>query len=177
MSLDYRLYSAFRSETRQHLRFMRSSKGEELLNLVRETMRKRLESLPEKACLFRAQVGCEYVDREVADNDATVHTFEEPQAYGRDRMYPTPKHAGAGRISPKGIPCLYLSFEYETAIFEMRPWINAMLSLGMFSTTRKLNIVNCTHRSSLTEFLWTLHAEEIGSSEPTPEQLEEIVWG
>jgi RES domain len=153
---------------------------------VRETMGRRLEPLPEKARLARAQIGCEYDIREDTDDDGTIRTFEEPVAYGRERMYPTPDHASAGRISPKGIPCLYLSFEIDTAIYEMRPWIDTMVSIGFFKTTRELNIVNCTHKSSLTEFGWLMKSwddAEVGSwetsdvPEPTMEQLEEIVWG
>ena len=56
MSRDYRLYSAFASDTRKSLRFIRSNKSEQLLKLVRETMGKRLARLPEKKRLARAQI-------------------------------------------------------------------------------------------------------------------------
>jgi RES domain len=172
----------FASETRKSFRFIRSGKSEQLLNLVRETMGKRLVRLPEGKRLARAQIGFEWRPTEVRDpdDDTVVEMIDEPWPYPSERMYPTPEYAGAGRVNPKGIPCLYLSFEKETAVYEIRPWLNAVVSLGLFETTRELSIVDCARKSSLTELLWTMRCWEcVEDEEPTPkdEELEEIVWG
>ena len=82
MPHDYRLYSAFASETRKSFRFIRSGKSEQLLNLVRDTMGKRSVRLPEGKRLARAQIGYEWRPTEVRDpEDTVVDIVDEPWPY------------------------------------------------------------------------------------------------
>ena len=162
------LYTAFACETMQHRRFVRSSETRTFLNMVADTMPKRVTRLPAKTPLFRAQIGY--------DDD-----HDEPVAFGKERMYPRRGRAREGRLNPSGISYLYLAFDRDTAINEMRPWVGASISLGVFVVLRDLRIVDCTREAPMTELDWyfSLDTAKIGTRDepkPTPHQLEEMIW-
>ncbi len=52
--------------------------------------------------------------------------------------------AREGRINPKGIPCLYLSNDRDTAMSEVRPWIGSHISVGQFKVLRDLTLIDCS---------------------------------
>ena len=62
-------------------------------------------------------------------------------------MKPQPYMAKEGRVNPKGIPCLYLATDRDTAIAEVRPWVGSLISVAQFKITRDLRIVDCTHEN------------------------------
>lgn len=59
---------------------------------------------------------------------------EIPCAYSPDRMTPRRNIASEGRANPKGLPCLYLATDKETAMSEVRPWINSTISILMMQS-------------------------------------------
>jgi hypothetical protein len=62
--------------------------------------------------------------------------------FSAERMKPLRNAAHEGRINPKGIPCLYACTDNDTAMAEVRPWLNAKISVGHFVTVRELKVVN-----------------------------------
>lgn len=71
----------------------------------------------------------------------------------KEMLAPSPEKASDGRVNPKGIPCLYLAEDYETAIAEVRPYINATLTLGLFELNRDIKVVDVfTNTFSLLEY-------------------------
>jgi hypothetical protein len=82
-------------------------------------------------------------------------------------MTPDPSKVSSGRLNPRGIACLYLADRRETAIAEVRPWVSATVSVGVFEVLRDLKIVDCTvGRKDFTLFF-----------KPPPEtEWDEIVW-
>lgn len=62
----------------------------------------------------------------------------------KKRMTPLPDRAKEGRVNPKGIPCLYVASDAETAISEVRPWVGAYVSIAMFTLRRDVTLVDCT---------------------------------
>lgn len=60
------------------------------------------------------------------------------------RMKPLRDRAREGRANPKGIPYLYLSNDKDTALAEVRPWLESLVSLAQFRTLRELTIVDCS---------------------------------
>ena len=49
-----------------------------------------------------------------------------------------------GRANPKGIPCLYLADTKETAMSEMRGWLDAPITVSQFEIVRDVTVVDCT---------------------------------
>jgi RES domain len=76
--------------------------------------------------------------------DPETFEVEMPRPLDPKRMVPRRDRADEGRVNPKGIPCLYLSTERDTAMTEVRPWIGTCVSVGQFIILRKLNVVDCS---------------------------------
>jgi len=55
-----------------------------------------------------------------------------------------PDRAREGRLNAKGIPCLYLSTDLETAMSEVRPWIGSKLTVAQFQVLKDLEVVDCS---------------------------------
>lgn len=84
-------------------------------------------------------------------------------------MKPLPYSAQEGRVNPKGIPCLYLATDKETAMAEVRPWIGTTISAGPFRMARDLTVIDFSvgHDSKLNFFL---------EEEPSAAEREKSVW-
>jgi hypothetical protein len=89
--------------------------------------------------LWRAQLGCCWRE-EVRGGE----TFKVPYAYLPARMKPVPEKAMDGRVSPRGIPCLYLALPKEAAVLEVRPLIGSYVSVDEFEVLRNIRVVDCT---------------------------------
>jgi hypothetical protein len=70
-------------------------------------------------------------------------------------------------VNAKGIPCLYLSTDHDTAMAESRPWIGSYVSVASFEVLRDLTVVDCS-ADSLRCFY---------GKEPPLDKREEQVWG
>ncbi len=91
-------------------------------------------------------------------------------------MVPRTHQATEGRVNPKGIPCLYMSTDRDTAMSETRPWIGSYVSVAVFVVTRELKLVDCTVDPPKGVWVsWRLD----GTSEPIPEPSvrEQYAWG
>ena len=55
----------------------------------------------------------------------------------RDRTY-------EGRVNPKGVPCLYLATNSETAMMETRPWAGSVLTISQLVLLKQVMVVDCT---------------------------------
>jgi|ERR1700733_2922462 len=77
-------------------------------------------------------------------------------------MKPVSEKAMDGRVSPKGIPCLYLASDEKTAALEVRPLIGSYVSLAKFEVLRNIRVVDCSH-DNMDVFA-------------TPEDVETAVW-
>ncbi len=125
----------FRRIVRTHKRFIRNETTEQFLAAVLETAKKRAVTLAALSAFWRAQIG-----HEEREDDESYDIC----ALAPDRMIPPRNRAREGRINPKGIPCLYLSTNRETAIAEVRPGRHTLVSVGLFQTDRSLSVVDCS---------------------------------
>ena len=64
--------------------------------------------------------------------------------YSARRMKPLTDRATEGRVNAKGIPCLYLSTDRDTAMSEVRPWIGSFLTVAQFRVFKDLRVVDCS---------------------------------
>jgi hypothetical protein len=132
-------YSAFARHVVEHNRDIHGDDANGFLGVLASAISERVLDLRQDTTLWRAQVGC---DPGVEEYNGDVYNVAVP--YDEKRMIPDPLLVGENRVSPKGIACLYLSTDKETAMSEVRPWIGTILSLAKFNITRDLKIVDCS---------------------------------
>lgn len=119
------------------------------LEALLATSKDREKTLPKGVPFWRAQLGETLIDvpRPVYDDEGDeigTATDSRRSHYSKERMKPCRESVTAGRANPKGIPYLYLSSKEETAITEIRPWMNSSISIGEFKINKDLHIINCT---------------------------------
>ena len=161
-------YLFFRDRVRYRFRHVFDAKTQAFLEAIREGVTARSRTLPEFSQFWRACLGCD--DSNYRDDAASLSFFDQKRPFAPSRMVPLPDRAREGRINPKGIPCLYLSDQRDTAIAEVRPWVGSIVSVAKFCTIRNLRIVDCT----CSEFPVTMGFGEL--SEYTAAQREAVVW-
>jgi len=76
---------------------------------------------------------------------------------------------GDGRVNAKGIACLYLATNEETAALEVRPLIGSYVSIAMFRIVRDLRIVDCSEKL-------VGNLERYFKTEWTTDEIERQVW-
>jgi len=71
-------------------------------------------------------------------------------------------------VNPKGISCLYLATDKDTAMAEVRPWLRLRVSVGQFKVSRDLVVMDCSvlHGSNRTWYF----------EEPDVAEREMAVW-
>ena len=126
-------------------------------------MEKRVEVLAKEQILWRAQLGCDW--EPIYEEDEYID--DRPTPHPPKKMKPLSGRANEGRANPKGIPCLYLATNRDTALAEVRPWIGSYISVGQFKILQELRLVNCTTDQNGFQFYL---------KEPSAEKREESVW-
>jgi hypothetical protein len=147
---------------------------EEFLSAVIATVGDRVAIIAPDSVLHRAQLGFEWRSERIDPADPDSDTVEIEEAFCEQRMKPLRDSAREGRINAKGIPCLYLSDDRETAMAETRPWMRSFVSLGNFIALKELRLVNCCdprHRFS------HIFMEPPYFRVPDVAQREKIAWG
>jgi len=105
-----------------------------------------------------------YFDELLAECVAGLKEWIEPRQVFRARLMPPGQDelpfarsqigappassAGGGRLNPPGISCLYAALDAETAIAEVRPWINARVTVGAFETVGRVRVVDLSDLES-----------------------------
>ncbi len=120
-------------------RYVRSKRAEQFIAAVRESSNGRVKEFSKGALLWRAQRGC---DTRIAEEGHVKCQKEIP--YCIERMKPRSDCATEGRVNPKGIPVLYLADDCNTALSEVRPWINEPISIAKFEAVRALRLADCS---------------------------------
>jgi len=94
---------------------------EAFLQIVVETGVNRIDTLEAGSILYRAQLGHRWESHPVDPSDPAGECVEAPGAFGPERMKPLKDSTREGRVNPKGIPCLYMADESNTAMAEHAP--------------------------------------------------------
>ncbi|MFD1773997.1 RES family NAD+ phosphorylase [Paenibacillus rhizophilus] len=81
---------------------------------------------------FHARIGYELVD------NVTVPYSNNELGIAPSRL------VSDGRANPKGISYLYTSSDIDTAVSEVRPWKNALVSVATFELKQEVEIVDLT---------------------------------
>ena len=134
-------YHAFALSVKHEARYVREQAAREFMAKVLATLPQRGGLLQEAEVLCRAQRGFSMGTVEGED-------FEREMAHPPERMVPTVEHSTDGRVSPRGIPCLYLASNMKTAVAEVRPWVGSYVSLAQFKLARRCKVVDCRSTKS-----------------------------
>ncbi len=159
-------YSIFAQSVRRKARYVFEKHVDEFLKTVLATSEARKMSLSSGRFLWRAQQGDHWED--ICSQGEESEHVQGPLP--PERMKPLSHSAREGRVNPKGIPCLYLSNDKDTAMAETRPWIGSYISVGQFKTLKDLVLVNCSVEHATDIF------SHCYSQEPSPEKREKAVW-
>lgn len=100
--------------------------------------------------LWRSQLG--YGQHKVNIGDG--HTGYQAVPHPRKRMKPIPEKVSDGRVNPAGIPYLYLSCDKNTAMSEVRPWLEAMVSVCVFELVKDIRLVDFTKHKGPNFHTW-----------------------
>ena len=156
---------AFERSVTRSTRFIFDEHTRSFLDAVVATSKSRLRILRSGHVLYRAQLG-------ETTRDDEEYGVRIPEAYLPSRMTPLIDRAVEGRINPKGIPYLYLSFDPNTSMAELRPWVGARISLGEFVVSADCTILDCSLDAT------NLACMEIDdASALSAEDREAAVWG
>ncbi|HYM37934.1 MAG TPA: RES family NAD+ phosphorylase [Nitrospiraceae bacterium] len=159
-------YRNFEQSVKRKARYVFEEKVNKFLQTVLETSDHRKRKLPKDRFLWRAQQGEHWATVYYDDEEAS----EDLQPLPPERMKPLTTSAREGRANPKGIPCLYLATDKETAMAEVRPWISSPISVSQFKTMKDLVLVDCSVEHAAGPFA------HIYFKEPPPPEREKAVW-
>lgn len=162
-------YWTFQHSVKNEARYVRTKQAEEFLKALSKSAKEQEQQfqLDKGRLLWRAQLGHGWSP--MFDNDGNqIEDAEEIGPHEPDRMKPIAGQATEGRANSKGIPCLYLAIERDTALSEIRPGLTMSISAAQFETTRELQlIVFVSEGSQKIRYL---------VKEPPPEDRDEFVW-
>jgi hypothetical protein len=134
-------YSKFVASIRRNYRYVRTPEQQAFLDAVQATAPERALTMKADYVLWRAQLGHDWRTHE---QDGV--TYEIETAHPPARMKPLAEKASDGRVSTRGIPCLYLATQEDTAILEVRPLIGSFVSVAQFKTRCELRLIDCSRK-------------------------------
>jgi hypothetical protein len=134
-------YHDFAQSVKHEARYIHQKAAQEFRAKVLRTLPQRGGFIKEGQVLCRAQRGFTMGSVEGED-------YEREMAHPPSRMVPTAEHSTDGRVSPRGIPCLYLASNMKTAVAEVRPWVDSYVSLAQFKVVRRCKVVDCRSTKS-----------------------------
>lgn len=155
----------FSRSVRREFRYARTAEQTDFLRAVEETSSNRIVTLKKGMALYRAQLGHDWRDEEIAPGEYDQMAC----AYPVERMKPDADKVGDGRVNAKGILCLYLATNEMTAALESRPLIGSYVSMGLFALNRSVRIVDCS--SKLVGMF-----NRLRTTEWSAEDIEKQVW-
>jgi hypothetical protein len=158
-------YQRFAEAVRTRHRFIHGPEVSDFLGAVLDTSAARIHEVEAGHQFWRAQLGCRWKDTLYDGQTVSV-----PAPYDASRMKPVVGRATEGRVNSRGIPCLYLSNRKETAMSEVRPWLEAYISMALFQLRKPQRIVDCSQNHSADPL------SHMYLGEPDPQKREAAVW-
>jgi hypothetical protein len=134
-------YHEFANSVKHSARYIHQDPAREFISKVLAALQQRSSCLSEGQVLRRAQRGYTMVAREGV-------LLKSMMPHPAERMVPTVGHSTDGRVTARGIPCLYLASDVRTAVAEVRPWVGAYVSVARFQLVRQCKPVDCSARKS-----------------------------
>jgi hypothetical protein len=168
---SWRSYLIFKNAVDTKQRYILDDESKSFLNSIIDTCRDRERSLKAGNIMWRAQNGHSwrpYYEHD-PETDEDIHVDDFPTPFPKERMKPLLDSAAEGRANSKGIPCLYVATDKDTAMSEVRPWLGAILSLGQLRLTRDLRVLDFSVEQGNNNFHFYFE-------EPSAEEIVRAVW-
>jgi len=142
------------------------------LDSIIQTCKDREITVETGTIIWRAQNGHSLRPyyQEDPDSGEQIHVDDFPSPFPIERMKPLADSALEGRANPKGIPCLYVATDKETAMSEVRPWLGTIISIGQFKVMRDLKVLDFSVEHGVN------HNLGLYFREPTEEEKVDAVW-
>lgn len=168
---SWRSYLNFKYAVDTKQRYILDEESKDFLNSIIDTCGDRERSLKKGSIVWRAQNGHSWrpLYQHVPETNEDIHVDDLPTPFPKGRMKPLVDSAAEGRANSKGIPCLYVATDKETAMSEVRPWLGAILSVAQLRLTRDLKVLDFSVEQGKNNLL--LYFEE-----PTSEKIIQAVW-
>ena len=137
----------FKEHLRKKNRYRLNEKCEEFIQKLLNSSGIRGISIRKNRIFWRARIGEHWLSRPIW-HDRFSSLYPHPLLCSKMGAPPINK-SQEGRLNPKGISYLYLSSDYETSIAEVRPRVDAPVSVGKFKVTKNQTVLDTT--SSVSE--------------------------
>lgn len=165
---SYRSYWDFKDSVKNKSRYILEEDSKEFLEAIKDTCKTRIRIIKPSHCLWRAQIGCEYMPYYQEDEYGNeIHVDDVSIPFPYSRMKPLIKFASEGRANPKGIPYLYVATDKETAMSEVRPSLETTITVAKLNPVKELKIVDF----SVHQGKFNFHFQE-----PDDDKKIESVW-
>jgi len=163
---SFQAYSDFEKVVKGKFRYVHDKSTKRFLTAALLTSNSRKIFIHKGQIYWRAQLGC----------IQNRYTFDP---YPPERMKPPFGKAKEGRANPKGISCLYLATNMQTAIQEVRPWLESNVTVAQFQVAKDLELIDCSkHIHKLDGTGFDSLYPYIGGDEKkfSNSEIEECVW-
>lgn len=165
---DRHAFYRFSNSVRFKGRFALSHEAQDFLKVFRHQAHKRMTTLARNSTLYRAVN--HYDEFELPDGSMDI----KPASEGRLR--PNPELVSEGRVSPKGIAYLYLASSIDTAISEVRPWLDESISVAYFRTTREFSLVDLSKNHGQWSMSLLTFPQLFGEQPVPAELVDQCIW-
>ncbi len=134
-------YGTFSYEVKTNGRYIHNRGELEFLDAIKETWGKRKTIIPKGTEVYRAQIDHQEIIHR--DEEGIIDDIEIVPSKDQ-RLIPKKEYAFEGRLNPKGILVFYSSMSKETAMSELRPWVNSKITVGTFKTNVDIEAIDLT---------------------------------
>jgi hypothetical protein len=128
---------------KSEFRYIHDKNTKKFLDDVLSTSEKRVALINESEILWRARRGS-VKGGGFKPPIGNKRVFQDDVPYSPEEMKPLSGKAKEGRANPKGIPCLYLATNMQTAIQEVRPWLGSHISVAQLQIVKDLRLIDCS---------------------------------
>lgn len=126
-------------------RYVLNKKWNKFIATILFTAKRREHILKQGKILYRARIGSEEYEYEMKDEEGKPCPNIGISPLSPQEIEAPPREkAREGRINPRGISYLYLSNNAETAISEVRPWLDKLITAGQFHLNRDVTVVDAS---------------------------------
>jgi len=169
---SWRSYFEFSNSVRSKQRYILNNESQDFLDSIIDTCQNRILKLKKDLIVCRAQSGCSWrpLYQTNPETEEEIYVDDSPCPYPLERMKPLKDSALEGRANSKGIPCLYVASDKETAMSEVRPGLDSIISVGHLKLTKDIRVLDFSVEHGNTNF------SIIFKEDPSQEEIVKAVW-
>ena len=169
---SWRSYWNFSYSVRSKQRYILDDESKHFLDSIIDTCQNRITKLKKDSIVYRAQDGHSWRPFSQTDpeTEEEIYVDDIPCSYPLERMKPLVDSALEGRANPKGIPCLYVASDRETAMSEVRPWLGSIISVGCLKITKDIKVLDFSVEHGKINF------QIYFKKQPSQEEIAKAVW-